>query len=86
VQRDVNFGIDAVQIIDHGHVLVEIVNGDVPVFGHDEIQADESRIGGSEFEAEQNLREDDFGAIRAAPDKDSGRSRRIRERHRVCRI
>ena len=74
VQRDVNFGIDAVQVIDHRHVLVEVVDGDVPVLGHDEIQADEAGIGGGQFEAEQNLGEDDFRAQSAQrPDKDSGR-------------
>src|SRR5579863_10689881 len=60
VQGDVNFGIDAVQVIEHGHVLVEIVDGNVPVFGHDQVQADEMRIGGSEFEAQQDLGEDAF--------------------------
>ena len=45
VQGDVNLGIDAVQVVEHRHVLVEIVNGDVPVFGHDQVQADEARIG-----------------------------------------
>ena len=60
MQADVHLGIDAVQVIEHRHVLVEIVNGNVPVFGHDEIQADEMRIGRGEFEAEDDLREDGF--------------------------
>ena len=41
-------------------MLVEVVDGDVPVFGHDEIQANEAGIGGGEFEAEHDLREDGF--------------------------
>ncbi len=60
VQRDVHFGIDAVQIVDHGHVLVEVVERDVPILGHHKIQADKSRISRGELEAEQNLREDNF--------------------------
>ena len=60
MQADVHLGIDAVQIIEHGHVLVEIVDGDVPVFGHDQVQSDKARIGRGEFEAEHDLREDRF--------------------------
>ena len=58
VQADVDLGIDAVQVIEHGHVLVEIVNGNIPVFGHDQVQSHKARIGGGEFEAEYDLRED----------------------------
>ena len=60
VKRDVNPGIDAVQIVEHGHVPVEVVSGDKPVLGHDKIQADNAGIAGGEFEAEENLGEDAF--------------------------
>ena len=60
VQADVHLGINAVQVIEHGHVLVEVVNGNVPVLGHDQIQSHEARIGRREFEAEHDLREDGF--------------------------
>ncbi len=62
VKRDVNFGIDAVQVINHRYVLVEVVDGDVPVLGLDKVHADEAGIGGGQFEAEQQLGEDDFRA------------------------
>src|SRR5579872_689793 len=60
VQRDVNSWIDAVQIVDHSHVLVKIVDGNVPIFGHHKIQTYEKRVRRSEFEAEQDLCEDCF--------------------------
>src|SRR6202034_4664259 len=64
MQADVHLGIDAVQVIEHRHMRVEIVNGNVPVFWHDEIQAYKVRIGRCEFEAEYDLREK--GGLRGA--------------------
>src|ERR1700733_13899003 len=60
VQSNVNLGIDAVQVVDHRHVLIEIVERDVPILGHDKIEADEARVGRCELESQQNLREYDF--------------------------
>ena len=37
MKGDVNLWIDAVQVIDHAHVQFEIVHGDIPVLGHDQI-------------------------------------------------
>src|SRR5580704_2790158 len=62
MQADVHLGIDTVQVIQHGHVLVEIVSGNVPVFRHDEVQAHKVRVGGGKFEAEHNLGE--YGFVR----------------------
>ena len=55
-----HLGIDAVQIVEHLHVQVEIVHGHIPVFRHDQIEADEARVGSGKFEAKQDLREDLF--------------------------
>ena len=60
VKRDVDLGIKAVQVIEHGHVLAEIVGRDVPVFRHHEIESDEMRIGRGQFEAENDLGEYGF--------------------------
>ena len=45
VQADVHLGIDAVQIVEHGHVLGEVVDGHVPVFRHHQIEPNEMRVG-----------------------------------------
>jgi hypothetical protein len=55
VQADVHLGIDAVQVIEHRHVLVEIVNGNVPVFGHDQVQSYKMGIGRGQFEPQHDL-------------------------------
>jgi len=57
MQTDVDFGINAVQVVEHGHVLVEIANGNVPVLGHDQVEPDKMRVGRRQFESEQNLGE-----------------------------
>ena len=58
VQADVDLGIKAMQEADHAHVQGVVVHGSVAVFGHHEIDADDARIGGGGFKAEQRLRED----------------------------
>src|SRR6202012_6114975 len=58
MQRDMNLGIDTVQVVEHSHVTVEIVGGNVPVFGHDKIEPDEMRIRRCKFETEDDLRKD----------------------------
>src|SRR5580700_1301636 len=58
VQADVYFGIDAVQVVEHLHVQLEIVHGNIPIFWHHQIQAYTARIRLRQFEAEKNLRED----------------------------
>jgi len=50
-----------VQGIDHLHVKAIVGHGDVAVFGLDEVDADDARVGGGEFEAEQDLCEDAVG-------------------------
>src|SRR5579862_4614826 len=67
MQRDVNFGIDAVQVVDHGHVFAEVPDRYVPVFRHNQIQSDKFRVGGSQFKAEQNLRKNDLRRQAAQP-------------------
>ncbi len=52
------FGYAAWRIRDHLHVQRVIVHRDVAIFGHHEINSDDARIGGSDFEAEERLRED----------------------------
>ena len=46
VHRDMNLGVDAVQIVDHLHLHFVIGHGEVSVFGHDEIDSDDARVGG----------------------------------------
>jgi hypothetical protein len=41
----VYLGINTVQHVEHLHVQAEIVHGDIPVFRHDEVEADEAGIG-----------------------------------------
>jgi len=60
MKTDVNFWIEAMEEIEHAHVEGIIGHGDVAVFRHDKIQTDKARVGGSGFEAEQSLSEDDF--------------------------
>ena len=55
VQRNVYLGVNAVKILEHSHVLVEIVDRHVPVLGHHKVQANEARVGGSQLESQQDL-------------------------------
>src|SRR5262249_21422156 len=64
MQRDVNLGINAVQLVEHPHVQIEVAHGHVPVFRHDEVEPHETWVRGREFEAEDNLRE--YGLLREA--------------------
>ncbi len=45
MQRDVNLGINAVEVIEHRHVLVKVVYRNVPVFRLNQIQAHKMGIG-----------------------------------------
>ena len=58
VQTDVDLGIDRVKKADDVHVQGVIGHGGVAVLWHDEVDADESRIGHGGFKAEQGLGED----------------------------
>jgi len=63
VQRDVDLGVDRVQILDHLHVQGVIAHGDKAVFGLDEVDAYPGRLmrvdaGLDGLKAEQRLRED----------------------------
>ena len=58
VQADVHLGIDAVQVVEHLHVQIEIVHGHIPVFRHHQVETNEARVGLGQLEAEQDLRED----------------------------
>ncbi len=61
VQSDVNFGVHTVQEADHAHLQSVVGHGDVAIFGHHEIDADDARVGGGDFETEQSLRENLLG-------------------------
>ena len=61
VQSDVHFGVKAVQEADHAHLQCVIGHGNVAVFRHHEIDADDARVGGGDFETEKRLREDLLG-------------------------
>ena len=71
VHGDVHFGIERVEIVEHGHLLFEIGHGFAAVFGHDEVDADDALgIRGDGFESEQGLREDLLlRKSRAGPDR-----------------
>ena len=45
------------QIIEHRHVLVEVMDRHVPILGHHQIQAHKARIGRCQLESQKNLRE-----------------------------
>ena len=67
VQRDVHVRILLVQIVEYAHVEGEILDGNVPVLRHDQVQADDVRIGRNEAgfgarhqEPGEDLREDHF--------------------------
>ena len=44
MQGDVDFGIDAVEIVEHEHLAVVLGHGEVGVFGLDEVEADDARV------------------------------------------
>ena len=73
MQADMHLGIDPVKIVEHLHVEIEVVHGNVPVLRHHEVQADKARIGLSQFETEHNLRKYLLlWEARAGPDRGSG--------------
>ena len=55
VQRDVNFWIELMEIVEHLHVQAEIVDRHIPVLWHHKIQADHARIFGCHLKADKNL-------------------------------
>jgi hypothetical protein len=61
VERDADVGVDAVEVVEHLHLEVVVAHGDVAVFGHDEVDADDVGVGGGDFEAEEGLGEDLLG-------------------------
>jgi hypothetical protein len=60
VQRDVDLGINGVKEIQHAHVQIEIVDRQVRVLWHNEIQADDARVFRRHLKAGKNLGEDHF--------------------------
>src|SRR5262249_40414387 len=58
VERDVDLRVNTVKIVEHLHVQIEVVDWHVPVFRHDQVQADDARVGLSQQEAGQDLGED----------------------------
>ena len=61
VQSDVNFGVHTMQKTDDAHLQRVFGHGDVAIFGHHEIDADDARVGGGGFKTEQSLRENLLG-------------------------
>ena len=45
VERDVDAGVDAVEVVEHEHLAVVLGHGHVGVFGLDEVDADDVGIG-----------------------------------------
>ena len=58
MQRDVDLGVDGVQVVEHQHLSVILGHGIAAIFGANKIDADDIGIGGGEFEAEEGLGED----------------------------
>ena len=52
-----HLGINGVQIVEHRHVLVEVMEGHVPILRHHQIQANKARMGRRQLESQENLRE-----------------------------
>jgi hypothetical protein len=60
VEADVNFWIEAVKEVEHSHVERIVGHGDAAVFGHNEIQTDETGVRRGGFKTEKSLSKDDF--------------------------
>jgi len=58
VEADVHGGIDAVEVIKHQHLAVILGHGDVAVFRHDEVEADDAGILRGDLKGEKSLSED----------------------------
>src|SRR5215475_11545992 len=56
VQSDMHLGINSVQVVEHPHVQLKVAHGNVPVFRHNQVQPDHTRINRSKLEASENLR------------------------------
>ncbi len=61
VERDVDLGIDGVEVVEHLHLEAVVLHGDAAVFGHDEIEADDVGVSGGYFKAQEGLGEDLLG-------------------------
>ena len=53
------------QVVEHLHLEVVVAHGEIAVFGHNEVDADDVGIGRSDFKAEQGLGEDLLGRVAA---------------------
>jgi hypothetical protein len=58
VKADVDLRVDAVEVIQHEHLAVIFGHGQVAVFGHDEVEAENARIDRGDFEGQEGLGED----------------------------
>jgi hypothetical protein len=58
VEADVDFGIDAVEVVEHEHLAVIFGHGHVGIFGLNEVDAYDTRIDGGYFEGLEGLSED----------------------------
>ncbi len=58
VETDVDRGIDAMEVVEHEHLPVVLGHGQVAVFRHDEVDANDTRILRGDLEAEERLGED----------------------------
>ena len=58
VEADMDFGIHAVQVVEHEHLPMVFGHGDVAIFRHDEVETDDARILRCHFEGEEGLSED----------------------------
>ena len=70
VERDMDVRVDAVEVIEHAHLAGVLAHGEEVVFGLDEVDAHDVRVGGvrlggGDFEAEEGLGEDLFGRVGA---------------------
>src|SRR3954469_19787286 len=62
MEAERDFRVDAAQVFQHAHVQVEIVHGNIGVFGHNGIDVNDARIGGSHFVSDEHFGEDNFGS------------------------
>ena len=57
MKREIDVGVDGMQVVEHLHVEMVVLHGHAAIFRRRDVDADEARIDAVEFEADERLRE-----------------------------